>query len=580
MVRNIFLALVLTMIGASTVYAQTLVRLQPARASGTLAALTDYVELSSENVGGFGSVTIQTLDSYVGIWVVQCSVTGDDADFDDDDVLILQRKNSTSTATEVEDIVGIWTVTNAAGCRKIRVQPTEGFSGTDTIVAIEATQTGGAGGGGGGGGAASTVAISQTGTDNDVDATLSFTLTEAEDGSIAAGQNVDVVGTLPYMHNGSAWVRLLGNATDGLLVNLGANNDITGTVTANLSATDNAVLDDIADGIAVTNAGTFAVQVDGSALTALQLIAGAIFADDDAFTLASSKVIVSGAIRDDELDSLTAVEGDAVALRVDSTGALHVTAGAAYDGTADGNRSLLVDAAGDVIEFATDPFISEAVADWTLIAPVPQGCRSSSGAPTAVSADDANVIWCGLNGELKIAGTIDHDNVDSGSPVGVGYRAIAHGANPTAVAAADRTVGYANRAGIPFMIGGHPNIITETVQVTDADGAQTGTAIATVSAGTKIVVTRASVKCSNANTVDTDFRLLFDTDGTPTAASESGVVGEIAAFDDIPPGGGAVEGSGSGILGVGADDEDLRYVLTDPTTGSCNISVSYYTIES
>src|SRR3990167_5219519 len=41
-----------------------------------------------------------------------------------------------------------------------------------------------------------------------------------------------------------------GTVADGLLVNLGANNDVTvtGTVTANLSATDNAVLDDIADG--------------------------------------------------------------------------------------------------------------------------------------------------------------------------------------------------------------------------------------------------------------------------------------------------------------------------------------------
>lgn len=36
-----------------------------------------------------------------------------------------------------------------------------------------------------------------------------------------------------------------GTAADGLLVNLGSNNDITGTVTANLSATDNAVLDAI-----------------------------------------------------------------------------------------------------------------------------------------------------------------------------------------------------------------------------------------------------------------------------------------------------------------------------------------------
>lgn len=36
------------------------------------------------------------------------------------------------------------------------------------------------------------------------------------------------------------------DATAGLKVDLGADNDITGTVTANLSATDNAVLDDIA----------------------------------------------------------------------------------------------------------------------------------------------------------------------------------------------------------------------------------------------------------------------------------------------------------------------------------------------
>ncbi len=76
---------------------------------------------------------------------------------------------------------------------------------------------------------------------------------------------------------------------------------------------------------AVTNAGTFAVQVDGDALTALQLIDDPVFADDAAFTLTSSKVSMAGAIRDDALTTLTAVEGDAVPLRVGSTGALHVT---------------------------------------------------------------------------------------------------------------------------------------------------------------------------------------------------------------------------------------------------------------
>jgi len=79
--------------------------------------------------------------------------------------------------------------------------------------------------------------------------------------------------------------------------------------------------------VAVTNAGTFAVQESGVALTALQLIDDSIFADDAAFTLGSSKTTVSGAIRDDSLSALAAIEGDVVPLRVSSTGALHVTGG-------------------------------------------------------------------------------------------------------------------------------------------------------------------------------------------------------------------------------------------------------------
>ena len=78
---------------------------------------------------------------------------------------------------------------------------------------------------------------------------------------------------------------------------------------------------------AVTNAGTFAVQVDGSALTALQLIDDVVYADDAAFTLTSSKVAAVGGVRDDSLTTLSAVEGDVVPLRVDATGALHVTGG-------------------------------------------------------------------------------------------------------------------------------------------------------------------------------------------------------------------------------------------------------------
>lgn len=56
--------------------------------------------------------------------------------------------------------------------------------------------------------------------------------------------------------------------------------------------------------VAVTNGGTFAVQVDGSALTSLQLIDDVIFADDAAFTAATSKVVaVGGIVTSDSVDS-------------------------------------------------------------------------------------------------------------------------------------------------------------------------------------------------------------------------------------------------------------------------------------
>ncbi len=140
-----------------------------------------------------------------------------------------------------------------------------------------------------------------------------------------------------------------------------ATQPISGTITAELSAIDNAVLDTIdavldtiktdtaaivtavqtldnaiagnemqvdvltmptitVNAHAVTNAGTFAVQVDGNALTALQLIDDVIFADDAAFTLGTSKgaVMAGIAVETDGTDPTSvSAEGDAAALRTD-----------------------------------------------------------------------------------------------------------------------------------------------------------------------------------------------------------------------------------------------------------------------
>lgn len=180
------------------------------------------------------------------------------------------------------------------------------------------------------------------------------------------------------------------------------------------------------------------------------------------------------------------------------------------------------------------------------------------------------------NGDI---GNVAHDSADSGAPVKTGGKAIAFGTNPTGVTAADRTDWYYNRAGIPFFLGGHPNSITRTALVVDADGAQTNAALVTVSAGTKIVVTRVSAKCDNDNTVSVNVKVGFGTATLPADAA-GGANGILMHHPDIPPGGGSNEGNGAGILGVGADDEDVRLTMDDPVTGSCAITLSYFTIES
>jgi hypothetical protein len=66
---------------------------------------------------------------------------------------------------------------------------------------------------------------------------------------------------------------------------------------------------------AVTNAGTFPVQVDGSALTALQVIDNPVLVDDAAFTPATSSVMMAG-FQADEGSTDSVDEGDAGAARM------------------------------------------------------------------------------------------------------------------------------------------------------------------------------------------------------------------------------------------------------------------------
>jgi hypothetical protein len=83
---------------------------------------------------------------------------------------------------------------------------------------------------------------------------------------------------------------------------------------------------------AVTNAGTFVVQIDGNALTALQLIDDPVVADDAAFTAASTKVMMAGFVADEaSTDPVNEDDGGAARMTLDrkliTTPYVHAAAG-------------------------------------------------------------------------------------------------------------------------------------------------------------------------------------------------------------------------------------------------------------
>lgn len=191
-------------------------------------------------------------------------------------------------------------------------------------------------------------------------------------------------------------------------------------------------------------------------------------------------------------------------------------------------------------------------------------------ADTALSNDgDRSIMQVDAAGRLKgnTVGNVAHDAADAGAPVKIGGKAIAHGSNPAAVAAGDRTDSYSNRHGIPFTIGGHPNPVRICVNYTSA---QTDTVLQAISAGQKFVVTSYMITADNANSVDVAALLEFDA-GTDT---------RVAEHPGIAKGSGFGEGNGGGILAAGGDGEDLLLTCEAPTGGSISVNVTGFIIES
>lgn len=182
--------------------------------------------------------------------------------------------------------------------------------------------------------------------------------------------------------------------------------------------------------------------------------------------------------------------------------------------------------------------------------------------------------------QFSVQGNIAHGAVDSGNPIKVGAKAVAHGTNPTAVAAADRSDLLCNRHGIPYFLGGHPNL-KNAVYFTTAVGTD-DTILPAITGGTKYVITGISVICSAANTVSPSVLLGFGTATNPTLGTTGvdAVDKIVINHGGIPAGSGFVLGFNGSIVGIGGDGEELRITNSVPTGGNISVSIQYFTIES
>lgn len=135
------------------------------------------------------------------------------------------------------------------------------------------------------------------------------------------GVRDDVLSALTPIEGDYAPFRLDANGAAWVIPNGGTITTVT-TVSAVTSITNAVAVTDNNGSLTVDNAGTFAVQVDGAALAALQLIDDAVYVDDADWTDGTSKHLLVGGLYQSTPQTVT--DGDVAPFNMTSTGALHV----------------------------------------------------------------------------------------------------------------------------------------------------------------------------------------------------------------------------------------------------------------
>jgi hypothetical protein len=260
---------------------------------------------------------------------------------------------------------------------------------------------------------------------------------------------------------------------------------------------------------AVTNAGTFAVQVDGQALSAAQTVAGAVY-NEDFGALTGDPGMAVLAVRRDADTSLVGADNDYANLQVNANGALKVE-------IFDGGDSHTVDGTVTVTQ-ATAANLNCTEASAASIA-----TNTSNAATSLAILDD----WDnGASDGASVSGDVAHDTADAGEPVKIGAFAETAPSGRTPVADGDRTNLIAGADGVLIV---RPYCgLEDIVSAVDTDTAGDSTSVISApGAGIRLYITSVIVKNTHASTdAYIDIR-----DGT---------AGSVLATIPAPAAGGAV----------------------------------------
>jgi hypothetical protein len=186
-----------------------------------------------------------------------------------------------------------------------------------------------------------------------------------------------------------------------IVVDLGANNDVTVTGTVDLGTTDNAVLDSIATATAATQAaveGTLTVTGGGG---------GTQYAEDTAHTTGDTGTMAL-AVRLDSGAAIAGTDGDYSPLQVDSAGALRVTGGGG--GTEyTVNAAAPTDPVGTTTVMERDDALSsltEVEGDWTNM-------RANANGALWTAVDGTVTVDLAANNDVTVTGTVDLGATDN-----------------------------------------------------------------------------------------------------------------------------------------------------------------------